>query len=221
MLPGHICGVSGCHRPKTTKAKYCAFHNGRMARNGHPTASAIPNAQLLPYMVRVGRLLRPQRDTHEGLKLACGELDGLLKECMTATREGQPQRPYERHLTRLALEGVEGINILEAATAVLLFDAENPNRIRGQRALHFAVARLVCSLIPRQGMPVGAKVAEPLAELLMTRYIGLFWSAMDYFNAEAEREQRRARLLSAPLQPGASRTGEPNDATKLPDGERN
>ena len=216
MLPGHICGVTGCNRPKTTKAAYCPIHNGRMARNGHPTASAIPIAQLMPYMVRVARLLRAQRDTHEGLKMACGELDGLLKSCAEATREGQPQRPYERHLARLALDGVEGINILEAVTAVLLFDADQPNRIRGQRALHFAVARLVCSLTPRRGMPVGAKVAEPLAELLMTRYIGLFRSATDYFNGEAEREQRRARLLSAPLQPSTERPAEPGKAGEHP-----
>lgn len=203
MLPAHTCGVTGCPRPKTAKAGYCSLHNGRNARNGHPTMSAISPSEVLPYMVRVARLLRPQQETHEGLKMACGELDRLLKDSLEGTRKGQPQRPHERHLTRLALAGVEGINLLEATAGVLLFDQDNPHRIKGERALQFAIAQSVCGLAPRRGMAVGAKVAEPLAALLLSRYIGLLRNAVSYFKNEAEREHHRAQLMSAPLEPNA------------------
>ena len=209
MPHAYTCGVTGCLRPKTSKAGFCSVHNGRNARNGHPTMSAITSKDVLPYMVRVASLLRPQRETHEGLKLACRELDDLLQRSLEGVRQGRPQRPHERHLARLAIDGVEGINILEATAGVLLFDQENGHRIKGERALQFAIARAVCGLAARRGMPVGAKVAEPLATLLLTRYMGLLRNIIDYFRKEDEQEQRRARLLSTPLQPtatGRSRT---------------
>jgi len=60
------------------------------------------------------------------VKVLCGEgvANHTAPESCAATREGRPQQPYERHLTRLAVDGVEGINILEAAIAVLLFDKD-------------------------------------------------------------------------------------------------
>jgi hypothetical protein len=192
-----FCGVEGCRYTSTTNAAYCARHNGRNARNGHPTMLALKLDEVVPYMRRTRNLLRPLRSTHEGTKLAADELDTLLRDSVTRAAEGGAMALYRHQLARLSSAGVDGLDILEASSAVVLLDADQPSRIKGGRALRFAVGRFVCSLASMGGVPVGAKVIEPLGEYLLVNYAPLFAVVVRHFSDASERAKERSRILSS------------------------
>jgi hypothetical protein len=150
-------------------------------------------------MVKAYGLLHPQRDTHEGLKLACKELDSLLSKCRAVSQSGAPVASDERHLARVAHHAIDGLTLLEATIGVLLHDADNPGRLKTPKALRYAVARFVCNLAPRHQLPLSAKGLNALGRFLLERYAPLYAGVIECLRAQDEREQRRASLLSMPF----------------------
>ena len=193
-----LCGAAGCSVPASTNSAYCARHNGRRARHGHPDGRGL-RRELLPYYFRTRNVLHPLRQAHEGLKRACDDLDALLRQWGAAQEAGRPLRSFQRELARLGTREVDGLDMIEAVAAVPLLDAEQPRVLRDTRSLRFAVARFVCALGPMDGARLGATSAIPMAEFLIDRYAPLFAVILRRFAEERMHDERLAQAMAEPM----------------------
>lgn len=179
---------------------YCSTHTRRRRTYGHPLARPVRTKDFLPWATKV-RLVFDRNPTHEGLALACQELDALMRSAQERLYRGDKLAPDLRRLGILWRDGAKGLDVLTMYTAAVLHDHLGSNPAPDARSARYRAARAVATMIHAKpdGRDLGALEQAKLSDFLFTRYGMLAANVLTVVRHEVEREAGREAALSAPL----------------------
>jgi hypothetical protein len=146
------CSIEGCGSPVRSRfSPYCGNHRKALGRHGHPLQRGIAVAELKPWLVRLQRRQKDNRDSAAWVILR-RRWEAVVRDalaCITASSTGRTFISWHLEASRL-LQGLAGAAdadlIVATALAAFMHAKANPHRYVNDRAVLFQVARAVLRL---------------------------------------------------------------------------
>jgi len=212
--------VAGCSSFVNRISRYCARHRDNDQRYGHPLGRAIRKSETGRFSRILASFIKANRN-HPALTLVFTELDTMVAEG-TARAAATPNaklaphdwRPrLDRELSRLHRHGVTPADIFREVGTLWFYSRTYSRELPPlSRRFHFAAARAVLSLAPREGRwsldgrhkqatrRHSTLVLEHFGRSLTVALAGVLRAAEASFDQHANTIAQRHRSLRAALE---------------------
>lgn len=157
------CAVHGCANAPSRLGRYCAAHQTRRTRYGHPLQRSVSSRDLEPFVCRaVSRLevaedLASIIDARWSFTLAhvSAVASGIVRDTLAGPSGDRKATPQERTAARLFLATARGLparQVAEMVAALVVMRTTAPETFEDDTAFAFVVARRFLGFSPANAM---------------------------------------------------------------------